>query len=383
MLPGEHVEVRIDREGKRGVDYGTLLSVLEEAPQRVPARCPHFLDCGGCDLLHADLAFQHRLKRRAVADALGLRVEQVEPVIASPKPLGYRALAKLVVGPDRILGSYRPRTHDVVSMEGCLIHAPEVEAVVGALRSWIREPATLDLRYVLVRGSLAEGKAVVTLVSRTEQAPGVRALAARLFERPDVARVVLDVNPTEGDVLLSGREEILFDRGPPSERIGEISQSLASGAFAQVNPAAAALLYALVREMIEPRGKRVVDLYSGSGGIALTLAAAGASVIGVEAVPAAVEAARASAGGAAEFVCADVRHYELPPADAVVLNPPRKGAPPELLERLRDVPCLVYVSCNPKTLARDLEILGRPIDRVVPVDLFPQTGHVETVVRSA
>jgi 23S rRNA (uracil1939-C5)-methyltransferase len=388
VLPGEEVDVRIEHVGKRGVEFGRLARVITPSPERIDARCPHFLDCGGCDFLHATLEFQHRFKRERVARALSLPLERVEPIVASPRELGYRALAKLVVGPNRTLGSYRPRSHDVVSMDGCLVHAPEVESIVDALRALLAEhPGELDLRYVLVRGSLAERKSVVTLVSRTKEAPGIRALAEGLFSREDVARVVLHVNDREGDALLlsDAYEEVLYSRGTPSERIGAVSQSLASGAFAQVNPLAAEKLYALVEEMIAPAGKRIVDLYSGSGGVALTLALAGArEVIGVEANATAVAAARASAetigASNARFVASDVALFDLPPVDAVVLNPPRKGAAPEVIDRIAAPRC-VYISCNPDTLARDLARLGGRIERVVPVDLFPQTQHVETVVQ--
>ncbi len=139
VLPTEEVEVRVEHVGKRGVAYARLARVLRAAPERVETRCPHFLDCGGCDLLHAPLSLQHALARGRIARALGLELERVEPVIESPRALGYRALAKLVVGPERILGSYRPRSHEVVSMDGCLVHAPEAEVVVESLRALIRE----------------------------------------------------------------------------------------------------------------------------------------------------------------------------------------------------------------------------------------------------
>jgi 23S rRNA (uracil-5-)-methyltransferase RumA len=383
VLPGEEVEVRIEHVGKRGVAYGALARVIEPSPERIDPRCQRFLACGGCDFLHAPLSFQHELKRRRIAAALDVALERIEPVVSSPRELGYRALAKLVVS-EGVLGSYKPRTHDVVSMDGCLVHAPEVERIADALRAIDLPP---ELRYVLIRGSLAEGNSVVTLVSRTLDSADLRAVSKTLSSRDDVARIVLHENDREGDALLDpkGREEILFDRGAPSERIGAVSQSLASGAFAQVNPLAAEKLYGIVSEMIAPAGKRIVDLYCGSGGIALTLASAGAAeVIGVEANEAAVRAARDSARSMradnARFVAEDVKAFAIPDVDAVVLNPPRKGAPPEVIDRIT-APIVVYVSCNPDSLSRDLARMPGRIDRIVPVDLFPQTQHVETVVR--
>jgi len=391
-LPGERARIEIAHVGVHGRAFAELLEVLEPSPDRITAICPRFLDCGGCDLLHASAAFQARFKRQRVIDALyteGLRGVEVDPCVASPQILGYRALAKMIVGPDGTLGSYAPRSHDIVDMGGCRVHAPVIEGVLDVIRGALLPEH--DLRYVLVRAALADQKVIVTLVVRSADALTPPALLPLLIDRPEVVRVVMHVNDGASDVLLgAGPDVVLLDRGPTAERIGEVEQGLDSGAFAQINPAAASELYRLAAEGLRPHDRTILDLYAGSGGLSLTLAAQGArSVIGVERSPEAVRAATISGqkfGAKLRFIAASVEDAidALPRADAVAVNPPRKGLSRTVIAALlRRAPVdLVYVSCDPGTLARDLATMGSGarIARVTPVDLFPQTRHVETVV---
>lgn len=397
VLPGERVRAETVHTGVSGVRHGRLLEVLEPSSERVAIPCAHFLDCGGCDLLHASLRAQHAMKRAHVARALDLPIEQVDPVVASPRALGYRALAKLVVGAGRVLGSYRPRTHDVVDMAGCVVHAPEAESIVEAIRSLLRAAAEpVDVRYVLVRASISERRSIVTFVTRSWEAEGLERLVRSLAERDDVAAIAVHVNDSAGDGILGrGPFRVVHEKGPVVERFGETSQKLEPGAFAQVNPLAADVLYGLVSKYAAPSGLAILDLYSGSGGIALALARAGARrIVAVEANPSAIAAARASVGRSSEGarveligerverVFSRVGHEHF---DVVIMNPPRKGASRETLAGIASSrpSRLVYVSCHPGTLARDLRILeedaGLAVARVTPVDLFPQTRHVETI----
>lgn len=397
-LPGERVTAEVVHTSGRGRLFGVVREVSSASPDRVPVLCGKFLTCGGCDLLHASRPVQHAMKRRAVAEALGLELERVAPVIAADQALGYRALAKLVVGPDRVLGSYRLHSHQIADMSGCVVSAPLVEMIADRIREILAGlSGPIDLRYVLIRGALTMNKVIVTLVSREKFAQAPRAISAMLEDVPEVARVVLHVNAAEGDALIGeGPDVVLLDRGSASERLGAVDQGLESGAFAQINPSAAALLYAHVRDVLQPRGRRILDLYSGSGGIALTLAEAGAEQVhGIERSPEAVEAAKKSAQsmGLSSRVTFEAAAVEAglagaPLADAVVLNPPRRGSSPAILSQLaaRAPLSLVYVSCDPGSLARDLAALSAQaaveLRSVTPFDLFPQTRHVETVVHA-
>jgi 23S rRNA (uracil1939-C5)-methyltransferase len=396
VLPGERVEAEVTHVSGRGRIFAMPRSILRSSPDRVPDRCPHFLICGGCDFLHLSIEKQHELKRRTVIDALGLSEALVDPVVGAPEPTGYRALAKLVVGPDRTLGSYKPRTHEVADMSGCLVHSPLVESIAEELRVILRElPPPMDLRYVVIRASLAEARAIVTLIAASEGAIAPRRITERLSHRSDVARIVLHVNSSEGDAIFGpGPDLVLLDRGAPNERIGAVSQSLEAGAFAQINPRAAEILYRLVSNGLDPRQKRVLDLYSGSGGIALTLAQDGAKLVhGIERSGEGIAAAARSAEALGLADRVTFRHalveealVHAPEVDAIVINPPRSGAPESVIREIaRRAPiALAYVSCSPTSLARNLASLRAlgPMElrRVTPVDLFPQTRHVETLV---
>jgi 23S rRNA (uracil1939-C5)-methyltransferase len=398
VLPGELVRARvvhIDRDRRR---HSALLEVIEPAAERVDPRCAHFLECGGCDLLHAGIAAQHRWKRSVVAGALGLELERVDAVIASPRELGYRALAKWVIGEGAVLGSYKPGSHDVTDMGGCLVHAPEAERIADAIRSIMsRSRERIELRYLLIRASLDAGRAIVTLVVAEEAARGIDAMASVLAKREDVALVVRHVNASTGDELLGDAPHVvLHERGPLTERIGDAVHLLRPGAFAQVNPLAASELYRALVRALAPQTKRILDLYAGSGGISFQLALSGArEVVAVEANKDAVRAARASLplnqledrvrfeeSSAEEGTRALIDRRER--FDAVVLNPPRKGASLDVLLAIAELrpEQVMYVSCDPQTLARDLAVLaehGYALERIMPVDLFPHTRHIETI----
>jgi 23S rRNA (uracil1939-C5)-methyltransferase len=244
-------------------------------------------------------------------------------------------LAKLVVTEEGLLGSYRAHSHDVEDMRGCLVHAPGVERIIDRLRDALAdEPRPVDLRYVLVRGSFADGKAVVTLVVRALSSPVPARLLPVLRAMPEVVRVIATENDSEGDSLLvGGQEELLLDRGFPVERVGPIEQWLDAGAFAQVNPGAAARLYERASLLAAPSGRAVLDLYSGSGGLGLTMAAVGARMVtGIERSPEAVEAAARAAErlgyqNRTRFIAAKVNPEAIASvnAEVVVLNPPRGG----------------------------------------------------------
>lgn len=381
-LPGDRVRVRIDHIDRKNTAYATLLEVFEPSADRIAPACARFLDCSGCDLLQASTAYGREAKRAIVARTLGVEVDEV---LASPRPLGYRAFAKLVVGPGGRLGSYRARSHDVADMRGCQVHAPEIEAIADAIRAL--DPS--KLRYVLIRGSLAEQRALVVLVTRSEDDRDAQRISAALSQRPDVDAVYHQVNAGEGDGLdnYTPFRPLYLGPGPLRERIGEISYALEPGAFAQVNPLAAERLYARAVELANPAGKKVLDLYSGSAGLALFFKKAGArEVLAVESIESAVRAGERSAReNVVEIRFLHARAEDAPEEsfDIVVLNPPRKGASPAVLEKIERIaaPQLIYVSCNPETLARDLSLLENyRVETVTPVDLFPGTRHVETVV---
>ena len=391
-LPDEEVKIDVHHISKPGRIFGAVSSVSSPSNHRVVPECEHFLECGGCDFLHADLSFQHQYKTEQVSKHLGINDDRMLPIIPSPDAFGYRALAKFVVGPKGELGSYKPRSHDVVDMKGCLIHAPVIEQVSQLVRS--EYSPNLLLRYVVIRASIEQARVIVTLIVRKDVGQLLNALVEKLSALEEVSQIVMAINDTEGDALFADQSStVLYDGPTLSENVGGLQQSLRSGAFSQINPAAAEKLYEKVVEFTNPENKTVLDLYCGSGGISRALIQAGASKVhGIEANEQAVEAAKNSHSSTAlSFEASSVEDAldQLDEYDSIVVNPPRKGLSDVVVKALNKLEHLelIYVSCNPKSLARDVAQLvregSRSVEKVVPVDMFPQTRHVETIVRIA
>jgi 23S rRNA (uracil1939-C5)-methyltransferase len=405
-LPGELVGAVIEhRSPHRPESWARLVRVLEPSPARRDAPCPAQRRCGGCPLQPAVYAEQLRLKRARVERALarheGLRGVAVAECLPSPAETGYRDQAKYVVA--RVKGrtvpaSYAPRSHDPVDVTGCLVPEPPVQAAAEAavaaavalgVPAYDERRRTGLLRYVVARAN-ARGEVLVVLVAAADfdAAP---ALAAEVRDRcPAVVGVVLDVNRSVGGTILGGAGRTLSGVDALEEELGGVRLRLGARAFFQVNRGQAARLYALCADLAALRRDDVLlDLYSGVGGIALTLAPRAARVIGIESSAEAVAAARAAAeaaGAACDFRCGDVAALlgAVDHADVVVLDPPRKGCAPAVLERLATLAPrrIVSVSCDPRSLARDLDrlaALGYRTTAIQPLDLFPGTAHVECV----
>jgi 23S rRNA (uracil1939-C5)-methyltransferase len=390
-LPGETCTVAIEhRSPHRQDDWGRLVELGRRSPDRVEPACPAFGACGGCALQHWRYEAQLAWKREK------LRFGGLATVVPSPKQLGYRNRAKLVVGPGPVLGSYAPASHRLVDMAGCRVPEPAIEPVLEALRPRLAAIEVYDersrrgeLRYVMARANHG-GEVQVVLVTRStgpwaalvEIARGLRR------ERPEVTGVVHDVNETTGGGIAGGHWETLDGEAWLEERVGDVSLRLSPLAFFQVNRDQAARLYA---DAAARAGEgRVIDLFSGAGGIALTAAAKGARVVGVESHAGAVEDARVSAKGGAEFLVGDAaaglpRAIErLGGVDAIIVDPPRRGLGREGIAAIlsADAPRVVYVSCNPISLMEDLSRLQeryRPVE-IVGYDLMPGTPHIEVLV---
>jgi 23S rRNA (uracil1939-C5)-methyltransferase len=383
--PGDRVRARIV-ERRRGFLRAEVRDVVRAGPERVEPRCPVFGRCGGCQWQHVATEAQRVAKRDLVAEQLarlgGLRDVDVLPTRASADAWGYRTRITLVAD-GRRLGFHRARSHALVEIDECAIADPVLVAHLEVARGWA----------AAVRGAPSR----VTLAS----APGGVVLAATLRTRPseidaDATAELLARTPSiRGAVLTGGTERVVV--GDPTLRVPvepDLVLEVPADAFTQVNPAANLLVVATVLELGAFRaGERAIDLYCGAGTFALPLARRGVEVIGVERSAVAVAAARANADrlglGAAGFTCDAVAGAleRLPPGplDAVVLDPPRGGAA-DVVGRLaaRRAARVLYVSCDPATLARDARTLvttGYRLVRVQPLDVFPQTYHVETVAQ--
>ena len=408
-LPGETWRIRIVKVTK-SVCYGRGEELLSPVPERRAPECPVYGRCGGCACMHMSYAAELEFKRRKVDDALrrvgGLDIA-VDGIIGSDAALGYRNKAVFAVGggSEPVFGFFRAGTHEVVPVEGCLLQSEAANACARAVTGWMRAngvPAYDEasgaglIRHVFVRTSRAGG-AVCCVVTAGGLGPRTDSLAAALRAAcPGLTGVVLCVNKSRGNTVLSGSFYTLWGEAEMTDSLCGSVFSIAPQAFYQVNPPQAERLYSRAVELALPElGGTVFALYCGAGTISLSLARRAGRVVGAEIVPEAVENARENArrNGAenVEFICADAaeaaehfrRSGESP--DVIVVDPPRKGMSAAAVRECAAMSPerIVYVSCDPATLARDAKLFkeyGYSPAAATAVDMFPRTSHVETVV---
>lgn len=410
-LPGERVSVSLEHEGQRRI-IGRLRRVLVPSQHRIKPLCSQAENCQGCSLIQMDyqqqLAFKEGRLRQALDNHNSLKDLQPLPIHPATGLFGYRTNAKLVISRDRgnvRIGMYRRGTHQVVDISECPLHHPLINRIVQIVKEEVRrqkiyvyDPLSRRglLRYLLVKVSPVSGKAMVTFVTAERDYRQVTHLGKWLKRKlPEVVSIQQNINTSTGNIIL-GRDTIRM-LGVPDliDRVGDIALRISPASFFQVNHEQAAFIYRLARQWAGlERHETAIDLYCGIGGIALHLARDAGSVGGIEVIEEAVRNARENArmnnldncsfraGDAVEMV------GELSPGTVAVavVNPPRDGCQQTVLEALTDLRprCMIYVSCNPTTLARDLDLLqnfGYEVDQLQPVDMFPQTVHLETVVR--
>jgi 23S rRNA (uracil1939-C5)-methyltransferase len=389
-----------------------LRKLVNPSPCRVVPDCVHHEDCGGCQLQHLAYPEQLRQKQTIVRETL-LRVGGLDlpvlPVLGMPEPWRYRNKAQVPFGSEDgtiKAGFFARRSHSIVDLDRCPIQHPANDQAVAAVRSALaatgisayneKEHRGL-LRHVLARTSLAGGETLVVLVTNGRHLPQKEALIEAIRSRlPGLAGIVQNINTRRGNTILGPQEITLCGRPYITEQLDGLSFRISARSFFQVNTAQTKVLYDKVAEYAALTGKETVfDLYCGTGTIALYLARRAHKVIGVESVPQSItdagENARLNniknaefhAGPAEEVVPA--LYQKGYSANVVVLDPPRKGCDRKLLDTIAAMQPerVVYVSCNPATLARDLKHLtqcGYVPQEVQPVDMFPHTSHVETVV---
>lgn len=392
-LPGERILARI-YEARKTFARATLLERFESSLHRVKPPCPLFGRCGGCTLLHLSYEEQLKAKKERVVDALK-RIAKIDievlPCIASPQPLSYRNKIQLPVSKNLRLGLYAHSSHDLIEIEKCDIHSALGEEALKQIQRVLKTaPGARDLKHVLIKTALNTQQVLVILVTRTDVPPS--ALAHEILQSmPEIKGVVQNINPEEGNVILSSQFKTLAGQGAIEEKLSGLVFKVSPASFFQVNPAQAEALYAKVLEFAKLTGEeRVLDAYCGVGTLSLLLARNAKEVIGIESVSAAVSDAKENAHRNkilnVQFICglAEESITKLQGVELAVLNPPRKGCESSFLEKLVEIKPkrILYVSCDPATLARDLQILmqkGYTIKRVQPFDMFPQTMHVETV----
>jgi 23S rRNA (uracil1939-C5)-methyltransferase len=415
-LPGERVRARV-RKIKRNFIQARSLEVLEAAPERVPGRCSHLSVCGGCSWQELAYEAQLRAKTQLVQEALerlgGFRDIDVPETLASPQPFFYRNKMEYTFFAGRdgqvVLGLHMPGAFDrVFDVDACFLMSETSNRVLARARELTAEsglPAYHSRRHegfwrhLVLRESKSSGDMLVNFVTHEGPWPTQQGVVAALTQEfPEIRSLVRTINTRKATIAQGEREEILHGPGEIEDCIGDLRFKISAASFFQPNPKQAQRLFALATEWAACRGhEEVLDLYAGTGTISLFLARKARRVTGIELGEGAVVDAQRNAAlngiDNCRFVAADVRRFlRQPPVewgtlDVVIADPPRAGLHPDVVQALRQLhaPRLVYVSCNPSTLARDLQLLCRDglyaLVQVQPVDMFPHTYHVETVAR--
>ncbi len=413
-VPGDRVDVRLTQVRPRFA-RGAIERLDRASDLRTEPPCPYFGRCGGCRLQHVRYEAQLEFKQRQVVDCLtrlgGLGEVPVSPILGAPEIYGYRNKMEFTfaeVDGRPVVGLHEAERYDaILDVERCLLQSDGMNAVLAEVRTFVRERGwsiyrqeTEEglLRFLMLREGRQTGDAMVNLVTASPDVPTARALADRLRDRcPHVTSVVLNVNPKKAAVAVGVEEHPIAGNETIRERLRDLIFSISANSFFQTNTRQAERLFGIVGEYAGLTGQEtVLDLYAGTGAISLLLARQARVVYGIELVPAAIEDAARNARENritnCTFLPGEVRHV-LPDllargvrADVVVADPPRAGFHPKALRSLATLAArrVVYVSCNPATLARDLATLcaaGYRITAVQPVDMFPHTPHIEVVVR--
>ena len=409
-IRGEKYMVRIEKAQKTWA-AGKIVEILEKSPHRVNRACEVAKLCGGCDFWHMDYEEETALKADRVKNCLnrigGENLTEV-PILSAPSCYGYRNKAQYPVAAKKgraFAGFFRAGTHSVVENRRCLILPAETDRVKDAVMDYANQLRVTAydetackglLRHIYVRRGAVSGQILVCLVVNGRSIPKAHELIGRLKKIPGFTTLVLSVNTKKGNAVLGDEFITLYGPGFIEDTLCGLTFRLSPRSFYQVNHHQAQRLYeAAITQAEITKEDTVLDLYCGVGTITLAMASAAGKVIGVEVVPQAVEDAKDNArrNGIenAEFFCGDAGQAALElekqgiKADVVVVDPPRKGLNADTIEALhRFSPRrIVYVSCDPATLARDVALLkqrGYELKNAMASDLFPRCAHVETVV---
>jgi len=415
-ITGDHIEVKVIKT-KKNYGFGRLVTILEPSKDRVEPRCPIAKQCGGCSIMHMKYDAQLEYKENHILDALErigeqdrVKLEQKkDPIIGMDEPWFYRNKVQFpvqIISGKLLIGFYAKRSHRIIETPTCYIQDPYNEEIVDTLRDFIVENkiSAYDelkhkglLRHIVIRKSHHNQEFHVTLVINGQKFPYDKQLVEELQKLERVVGISLNVNQEKTNAILGSEMIHLDGQEYLHDQIGDIKYQISPLSFYQVNPVQTEKLYAKALEYVQLSGQEVVyDLYCGIGTISLFLAKQAKHVYGVEIVETAIDDARINAeinkidnatfyAGKAEEVMPKLYKEDGIKADVVVVDPPRKGCDATLLDTIINInpKRIVYVSCDPGTLARDVKILsqhGYQIDRWCGVDMFSHSTHVETVV---
>ena len=410
---GDTVRAKI-MKAKKNYGYGRLEEIITPSPDRVEPKCQFARQCGGCQLQALSYEKQLEFKTSKVRGHLerigGFTDIPMEKILGMDQPFHYRNKAQFPVGKSKdgriITGFYAGRTHSIIENRDCALGVTRnkevLDRVIAHMEKFHIQPYDENtgkglVRHVLIRYGFFTDEMMVCLIINGEKLPGEEALVKSLRQIPETVSVMVNVNKKRNNVILGEKVRLLWGQPYITDKIGEISYQISPLSFFQVNPYQTGRLYGKALEYAQLSGNETVwDLYCGIGTISLFLAQKAKMVRGVEIIPAAIENAKENARlngfdnteffvGKAEEVLPEQFARTGERADVIVVDPPRKGCDETLLSTIIKMQPdrVVYVSCDSATLARDLKYLcerGYELKKVCPVDMFPNTVSVETVV---
>ena len=402
MMKGEKAELVITLV-KKTYGYARMLNLMEANSERIEPTCKLAKQCGGCQLQHMSYKEQLAFKKQKVQDVIDRIAKlpiQVEDVLGMEVPCNYRNKGQIPVGLSNgqvLTGFYRINSNTIIDTDHCDIQSEKINEVLKVMKSLlIKYGNAAVFRHLLIKHAFVTGEIMVVWITRTKKFAYMEVMCNDLVKAiPEIKSVIVNVNKRDDNVILGEKEYLLYGDPYITDEIKGLKFHISAKSFYQVNPVQTLALYGKALEFAQLEGKEsVIDLYCGVGTISMFLAQKAGKVIGIEIVDQAIENAKENArlNGLEniEFVCSDAAKYAdklskqgMHP-DVVVVDPPRKGCDQLTLDSIVKMAPkrLVYVSCDPATLARDLRILdekGYHTQIIQPVDMFPNTHHIENV----
>lgn len=415
-LKGETVKVEIIKSKKKYA-YGKLVEIVEKCNERKEPECINYEKCGGCTLMHSNYEGQLNFKYNRVKECIerigGLNGEIVKYPIGMEVPYRYRNKGIFSVGlveDELSIGFLSEKTHEIVNTNSCMLQDEETDKIISVIREWMINysiiPAKKDgvfleqglIRNIMIRKGFKTNEVMIVLVTTDKEIPYKEELIIELNkEITNLKSVIQNINSKDTNLVLGDKNIILWGQDHISDYIGNYKFNISTLSFFQVNPIQTEVLYGKALEYADLSGNEIVfDAYCGTGTITLSLSQKAKKVYGVEIVEQAIENAVVNAKineinnsefyvGKSEEVIPRLIQEGIKP-DVIVVDPPRKGCDVKLLDAIGEArpERVVYVSCDPGTLARDLkhlESLGYKTVEVQPVDMFPNTKHIENVVK--
>ena len=408
LFPGEEADVELLYQ-RAGVYFGKVKKLFKLSKDRIQPKCKICTSCGGCQYQQIDYKAQLVFKTNRVKNAIkriGKVDVEVNPCIGAKNPYNYRNKIQVPFSKDRngkvIYGFYKENSHIIMPVKECAIENKKAAPILWDIKlllekhkisTYNEDTGKGILRYVLIRTSLHFDELMVVLVTSTMNFPGQRNFIDELIKlHPEITTVVENVNSRHTNVILGEHEKVLYGKGYIQDKICDLTFNISASSFFQVNPEQVEVLYKTALNLLnDDKDQIVLDAYAGVGTIGLIASSKAKHLYSVElnkfASKNAVENAKRNNINNVTFACDDAGKYISSfdgDLDVVIMDPPRKGSDEVFLDTLinKKVPTVIYVSCDPETLARDINYLSKyyKVAYVQPVDMFPMTCHVETVV---